>query len=146
MPRSKKELDKEQMFKKIMPSIPHEDGEPAVSKPLAVRVEGIPAEPVEQKPAPQPDEPPVLVNLARIVLESKLDDAIRKFQCCKCELCRYDTLAVALNKTKPHYVLARTSEYVLDTASPELIQECMSALIRAVLVVKNSPNHENRNP
>lgn len=190
MSRNKKQLDKESMFKKIMPSTA--EGDQAVasprefSAPVPPPLAAFPADiaPAAVKPATQtsfsaapvtavplaampdtfaplvsqpgtatifsqeqrPSVPPVqatpqLVNLARVALEERLPAALEKFNCCDCDQCCLDVLAIALNKTKPEYAIINEGEVPASLITPELSRDAMTSLVQAIMLVKAHPRH-----
>ena len=82
----------------------------------------------------------LLVNLAELLVADRLDAVFEKFHCCRCDKCKKDVAAIALNSLPAHYVVAEPE------ALPGLLAQCQtrevsSALVRAVLQVKNHPRH-----
>lgn len=148
MAKSKKELDKDVMYSKIMPSAfltPDED-EPLPPKP---------------EPAPPKDELSNLrdklfsrpqssavgasmqnipVNLMEFAVAQRLEEAFSKFNCCKCDRCKRDVAAIALNKLSPHYVVAPPEQLeALSATIPS--RDVAAALIQAILKVRAEPRH-----
>jgi len=80
----------------------------------------------------------VMVNL---VVE-KLGIVLKKMNCCKCERCKDDIVAVALNSLKPMYVVGTRDE--IDNRKEEFSKlglEVTTAVLKAVLLVRRKPNH-----
>ena len=151
----KKNIDKDYIFNLIMPSGPA----PADEEPQEAEVQQQPLEPVEapardslsllqerinQAPSAavklRPAKELVLVNLMEQLVAARLDEAFSKFNCCRCDKCRRDVAAMALNSLAPNYVVAEPD------AVPQLLQECSTkdvsaALVKAILYVKGHPKH-----
>lgn len=94
------------------------------------------AAPVQLRPAKNL----VLVNLVEQLVADRLDGAFDKFNCCRCDKCRRDVAALALNALPPQYVVAEPEEI------PKLLEEAPAkdiptALVKAILQIKNNPKH-----
>ncbi|MEG1942833.1 MAG: late competence development ComFB family protein, partial [Angelakisella sp.] len=127
MAKARKEIDKDSMYQKIMPSAMRsvqpsaaEDTEAAPQKkapprtttrkappksapapaPIAAEAPApIPAPAPIQAPAPAAaDSKPNIVNIMELLIDDKIDLAMEKFHCCTCDRCRQDITAMALNK------------------------------------------------
>ena len=154
MGSAKKDFDKEYIYNLIMPSGPAltEDApDPVPETDPSTEAEG-PArdslsllkDRLHQTAAPaiplRPAKELVLVNLMEQLVIDRLDEVFAKFNCCRCDRCKRDVAALALNFLKPHYIVAEP-----DTL-PGLIEalptkEVSSALVKAILQVKNHPRH-----
>ena len=82
----------------------------------------------------------VLVNLVEQLVADRLDGAFDKFNCCRCDKCRRDVAALALNALPPQYVVAEPEDIprLLEQAPAK---EIPSALVKAILQIKNTPKH-----
>lgn len=74
------------------------------------------------------------------LVAERLDAAFEKFNCCRCDKCKKDVAALALNYLPPQYVVADKEKL------PQLLQEYFTkevsgALIKAILQIKNHPRH-----
>ncbi len=168
MARSKKEIDKELMYQKILPTanqgtrerkqpaatmvdpilFPQRQAEPAAEPPKPVEqpapIAPEPQPPVVEIPAAEPPAPepkePQLVNLMEGFVSSRIDEVMQKFNCCSCERCRRDILAMALNKLPPLYVLEDDLN-LRDQKEKERSADVAAALVKSVLAIKAHPNH-----
>ena len=129
MPRSKREVSREKMYEKIMPSL--------------ARVAD-----VETETAPRREERKIeteeysLVNVNYELVASRVDDVIKRFKCCDCERCKKDVIALAMNSLGSQYKVAREKrEEILKHSTQGKIQEVSAALVQAVIKVKASPRH-----
>ena len=52
----------------------------------------------------------VLVNLMEELVINKLDSTLDRFNCCKCDKCKKDIAALALNRLKPRYVVMKEAQ------------------------------------
>ncbi len=154
---SPKGFDKEYIFNLIMPSASEPETEAEETEP----------EPSPQPEAePEPEEAPdslsllreqlnrpgspvmqlrpgknlVLVNLAEQLVADRLEAVFEKFNCCRCDKCRHDVAALALNTVQPQYVVTTLEEIpaLLEAADT---REIPGALVKAILHVKNHPKH-----
>lgn len=153
MPKSRKEISKDIMYGKIMPSslqrhassppvAPLDAAEPESAALLARETATpTPAELFDQNGVKlQQQAPALVVNLSEYLVSDKLEAAFAKFRCCQCDKCKKDVAAMALNLLKPHYVVARQEELdglLLKYNGPEV----SSAIIKAILQVRNHPRH-----
>ena len=84
----------------------------------------------------------VLVNLMEELVISRLDSTLDRFNCCKCDKCKKDIAALALNRLKPRYVVMKEGEQEKRRkAELENGSEVTGALVQAILVVKKAPWH-----
>lgn len=155
MGSSKKDFDKEYIFNLIMPTGPAENsGEdappipqpepPAQNEPADYGDLALLKERISQTAAPaiqlHPVKKFVLVNLMEQLVIDRLDEAFSKFNCCRCDKCRRDVTALALNMLPSHYVVTEPD------ALPGLLEahdtrEISAALVKAIIQVKNHPQH-----
>ncbi|MBC8585803.1 late competence development ComFB family protein [Youxingia wuxianensis] len=154
MAASKKEFDKDYIFSLIMPSAPiaSENIQPPSDDSTTGGTDETPAhdslsilqDRISQITSPavklRPAEEFVLTNLMEQLVADRLDEVFFKFNCCRCDKCRRDVAALALNSLPPRYVVVQPDEL------SSLLQDCStkdvsSALVKAILYVKNHPNH-----
>ena len=156
MGASKKDFDKEYIFNLIMPTGLSAEAEEEPSAQTEVPPSEEYIEPADNglsllkerinqataAPSVQlhPVQELVLVNLMEQLVVERLDEVFSKFNCCRCDKCRRDVAALALNTLAPHYVVAEPDQL------PALIKSCdtkeiSSALVKAILQVKNHPQH-----
>lgn len=153
MAGQKPEFNKDYVFNLIMPSAPVQppQAEPQPTQPASA--EAKPAEEndtlslLRKRLLAQPDamrlstpKEMVLVNLAEQLVADRLDAVFEKFNCCRCNKCKQDAAALALNMLPAHYVVAAPDEL------PALLEQCptkevSAALIKAILQVKSHPMH-----
>ena len=154
---SPKGFDKEYIFNLIMPSAsePETEAEETETEPspqpeaepepeeapdsLSLLREQLnrPVSPVMQL---RPGKNLVLVNLAEQLVADRLEAVFEKFNCCRCDKCRHDVAALALNTVQPQYVVTTLEEIpaLLEAADT---REIPGALVKAILHVKNHPKH-----
>lgn len=150
MTKSKKEIDKDLMYKKLMPSGPR--------SAKAAKTEGEPTSAytqiTEEEPLPQrrtimrrevgvpfmDTQPTILVNAMESVVLGKLDYVLSKCECCKCDRCKKDIVAKALNKLPPKYMVLTEGQLTPDV-DHQMNAQVISAMIQAVLAVRAKPRH-----
>ncbi len=108
--------------------------------------------PVEEVPASNPapsaagKEPEKelhsLINIAEYAITSKIDEIIERMNVCRCNLCRQDIAAAALNLMPVQYV--STEELHGDALEQYLAEngkDVTAALVKACIKVKTKPRH-----
>lgn len=154
MARTKKEIDKELMYKKLMPSEPKMFLSPAEAAPDGP---GPAADPAgegtgsfaakHRVPKPRKVTVPTMdsrktevINVMEAVVLEKLDSVLSRFQCCCCDRCKKDIVALALNKLPPKYKVLPEGEPPPDI-DPQLNAQIVTAMIQAVIKVRAKPRH-----
>ena len=157
MARTKREIDKELMYKKLMPSarvareqeVPTrpESGSP-VPIPSAPAVSSPPAPAAGQKP-PEPhrlaipsldNRQMIIVNRMESCVLGKLDEVLERCSCCRCDRCKKDIVALALNKLPPKYMVLADGQPEPDIDAQTNAQ-IVAAMIQAVIKVRANPRH-----
>lgn len=84
-----------------------------------------------------------LVNAIEPIVEERLNTFLKDYDCCKCDKCVMDMMALALNNIKPAYV--NTEKGVLFTRINNTKMQATTdidvAVIRAIELVSSSPHH-----
>lgn len=146
----KKEIDKELMYKKLMPSAPENHKAPPLPQPESTETtDSAPITPVPQNYQTNRREigipvfdthKTVLINTMETVVMEKLDTVLNRFNCCKCDRCKKDIVALALNKLPPKYMVLAENQPLPIIGTQENAQ-VVSAIIQAVLTVRNHARH-----
>ena len=143
MAKTKKELDKDLMFSKIMPAL---SGNPFSDLPAA------------ESPAPTDaisalrdkifsrsedfceSDSIITINIMENLVLRNVDTVIQRFNVCGFDRCRRDICACALNQLPPRYIVAKKDK--IAKAESEIQQKTvMDALIKAVIQVRSHPRH-----
>lgn len=154
MAKTKKDIDKELMYKILMPSGPKsaKNAKNAVEEESSsTYAEAVAAaeEPLNQHRTimrrevgvPFMDtQPTILVNAMENIVLEKLDYVLSKCQCCKCDRCKKDIVAKALNKLPPRYMVLAEGQPTPDV-DHQTNAQVVSAMIQAVLAVRAKPRH-----
>lgn len=149
MAPARRDFDKDYIFNLIMPTSPAQEAapepEPIVQEDPAQDSLSLLRERINQKAGLstvqlRSTKELVLVNLMEQLVADRLDEAFEKFNCCRCDKCRQDAAALALNALPPRYVVAEPD------ALPGLLAGCSTkevyaALVKAILQVKSHPQH-----
>lgn len=160
MAKSKNEIDKEIMYRKIMPTVsrplkqsaPFTESESAAPTPTPSGISAPAAASAGVKGAVnrtsaasmqiQESRNMILVNVMEDLVLSKLDSTLARFNCCKCNKCKKDVAAVALNRLTPRYMVMKEDDAIKrKSVEEEYGSEVTSALIQAILIVKKAPRH-----
>ncbi|MBP1925782.1 hypothetical protein J2Z76_001643 [Sedimentibacter acidaminivorans] len=84
----------------------------------------------------------IIYNVMEGLVMEKLDITLQKMNCCKCDRCRDDIVALALNNLKPLYIVATRDE--IESKKQEFSKsglEVTTAVLKAVLSVRRNPRH-----
>lgn len=89
------------------------------------------------------DENMPLVNITEMVARDRLMQLLTHYDCCKCEKCISDMLAIALNSLKPQYVSTRKGELFkrVDSSHIQYTVDLDIALTKAIELVSSNPHH-----
>lgn len=118
---------------------PPEEEEEDVPDSLSLLREKL-SRPVTASVPLRPTKNLVVVNLVEQLVADRLDAAFDKFNCCRCDKCRRDVAALALNALPPQYVVAEPEELpLLLEKAPS--KEIPTALVKAIIQIKNNPQH-----
>lgn len=151
--KAKKEIDKELMYKKLMPSglgqvktsiesATHGDASRAAVLPTpnaASREKRVPEPHTVGMPVTNGPKT-IVVNLMEMAVLEKLGDVLGRFKCCRCDKCQKDIVALSLNKLPPKYTVINEGQPVPDLDQQTKAQ-VLTALIQAVIKVRANPRH-----
>lgn len=86
---------------------------------------------------------PELTNYMETLVYEILDDVMDKMECCKCEHCRMDVAAIALNSLIPKYVVTDSGKLYtkINLLQQQFDVDVLSAVTKAALIVKEHPRH-----
>ena len=85
----------------------------------------------------------LVANIMEEIVEAKLDIFLAQVDMCKCDMCRADVLALALNRLPPKYVVSTSGDVYsrLQTTTTQMMAEITVALTSAVEMVSRRPRH-----
>jgi len=78
------------------------------------------------------------------VVGHMLEDMLLKSEVCKCEICRRDIIAYALNKLPPKYAVTKKGElfFRVSEFTPQFEIDVQVALSEAIKVISEHPRHK----
>lgn len=86
----------------------------------------------------------MLINVNEEFVKNRLPELLSEYDCCKCEKCIDDMMAIALNNIKPAYV--NTNEGVLfkriNSTLPQNHADMDIEIIKAINMVSQHPKHD----
>lgn len=86
----------------------------------------------------------MVYNVNEQVVKERLDKLLDEFDCCKCEKCIGDMMAIALNHMKPAYVNSVSGGLFtrVDASRLQNMTLIDVEVIKAINMVGNNPKHE----
>ena len=85
-----------------------------------------------------------LVNIAEHTVQDTLEDILKSYDdICKCERCRFDMAAIALNKLKPNYAVTSEGAVMSRVAltEPQNVADVVRSVTDAIRIVSKNPRH-----
>ncbi|MCX7614194.1 MAG: late competence development ComFB family protein [Clostridiales bacterium] len=85
----------------------------------------------------------ILINIVEKKVLDKIDELIKDMDMCKCEKCRFNAAAIALNSLPPHYVTTTTGALLAGIISTEFNYQTnvFVEVMKALMIVKEHPLH-----
>lgn len=85
-----------------------------------------------------------VVNVMEEVVKDRLEVLLKEHDCCKCDTCKGDMLAMALNTLKPKYVNSKKGELFskLNASKMQNTVDIDVAVAKAISVVSSSPHRK----
>lgn len=83
-------------------------------------------------------------NYMEKLVFQEIDKIMEEVNMCTCEKCKYDVAAIALNLLPPKYVVSDKGQVFtkLSSVEEQFKVDVLSAITKAAMKVKQSPNHE----
>jgi hypothetical protein len=83
-----------------------------------------------------------LFNITEKLVLKKLNATLKRVNCCRCDRCKKDIIAITLNNLKPLYIVATKDEIdqKIDNMK-DLGSKVTTEVIKAILVVRKNPRH-----
>ena len=83
-------------------------------------------------------------NILEDLITYKLDDLIDSTGVCKCDRCRNDIIAIALNKLPSRYVSSAGGDIMarIQSMDDQMQANITTTILKAIDVVKTKPHHE----
>lgn len=94
---------------------------------------------------PEPEPEFVLINVMERIVSDKIIYFMRQFECCTCEKCIADTIALTLNGLPPKYIVTKPAAEapLLSFYTNHFISEITVEATKACMTVKENPKHKN---
>jgi len=146
MARSKKELDKDLMFSKIMPALSSNpfcsdtSSEQAESEASPNAISALRDKIFARSSSFIEADTIATINVMETLVLKNVDEVIQRFNVCSCDRCRCDICAYALNILPPRYAVVNPSKIeLLEAETPKKI--IIDALIKAAIQIRSNPHH-----
>jgi len=142
MMKTKREMDKDTMFSKIMPTFADHmpgSGSGTADREGSLRKDKKALFNRDDSQAEDRDAVVIYSISERLVLKA-VDEVVGRFNTCRCDRCRRDIVAYALNHLPPLYIVADLS-HVEKVELEYDKKRIFDALVKAVLKVRSSPRH-----
>lgn len=85
---------------------------------------------------------PKLINIKEVMIHNKIDEVLEKFNCCKCNSCKLEITAIALNRLTPQYTICHSDEELDEIIPNSEYSKITSALINAIITIRANPIHK----
>lgn len=131
------ESQKESREKEPEAELPTQESEPS-AEPVAE-----PESTIVSEPEPEPEF--VRINVMERIVSDKIIYFMRQFECCTCEKCIADTIALTLNGLPPKYIVTEPAAEapLLSFYTNHFISEITVEATKACMTVKENPRHKN---
>lgn len=85
-----------------------------------------------------------LKNYMEDVVFMMIDDVLKNVEVCKCQKCKLDIVALALNNLPPKYLVTEKGELYskISSLQQQFEVDVISAIIKAAVLVSRAPRHE----
>lgn len=153
------ESQKESREKEPEAELPTQESEPSTEPEATAEAETnaavepeltIEAEPVAEPEStivsePEPEPEFVRINVMERIVSDKIIYFMRQFECCTCEKCIADTIALTLNGLPPKYIVTEPAAEapLLSFYTNHFISEITVEATKACMTVKENPRHKN---
>jgi len=84
-------------------------------------------------------------NYMEEIVLNAMDDILKDINMCKCEKCRLDIAAKALNDLPPQYVVSEKGEVYskIKSLKTQFEVDVIAAITKAAILVKRNPMHDD---
>ncbi len=86
----------------------------------------------------------LMKNYMEEIVWSSLDEILKDINMCRCDRCKLDIAAKALNDLPPQYIVTPKGEIYskINNLIAQFEVDVISAITKAAIIVKRNPNHE----
>lgn len=83
-------------------------------------------------------------NYMEEIVLSSMDEILKDINMCKCERCKLDIAAKALNDLPPQYIVTQKGEIYskINNLKIQFDVDVISAITKAAIIVKRNPSHD----
>ncbi|MGN0641976.1 MAG: late competence development ComFB family protein [Huintestinicola sp.] len=83
-------------------------------------------------------------NMTEEIVRPRLEELLKDYDCCKCEKCVDDMMAIILNNVKPQYVNSNEGALFsrINSTRVQVTTDIDVAIIKAINLVSSKPHHE----
>ncbi|NLK64908.1 MAG: late competence development ComFB family protein [Tissierellia bacterium] len=151
MSKNKKSFNRDLMYKKIMPTIPKKGLEAAQENEEVLNTYAVGGENLREGSVFKNKElniikeeksEEILFNITEKIVLKKLSATLKRVNCCRCDRCKKDIIAITLNNLKPLYIVATRDEIEQKINNMENMgSKVTTEVIKAILVVRKNPRH-----
>lgn len=87
----------------------------------------------------------IIKNYMEEIVFTTIDDVLKDIIMCKCDRCRMDIAAKALNDLPPQYVVTEKGEVYskIKNLKVQFEVDVISAITKAAVIVKRNPRHDD---
>ncbi len=82
-----------------------------------------------------------IYNLTEKVILEKLDVVMENMNCCRCDRCKMDVVALTLNNMEPYYVVRAQDSPDYTKLEKEIADKATKAVLKSAIKVRKNPRH-----
>lgn len=85
-----------------------------------------------------------LKNYMEEIVLSTMEEILKDIKMCKCDRCKLDIAAKALNDLPPQYIVTQKGEIYskINNLKTQFEVDIIAAVTKAAILVKRNPNHD----
>ncbi|NLU52632.1 MAG: late competence development ComFB family protein [Clostridiaceae bacterium] len=85
-----------------------------------------------------------LKNYMEEIVLSTMEEILKDINMCKCDRCKLDIAAKALNDLPPQYIVTQKGEIYskINNLKTQFEVDIIAAVTKAAILVKRNPNHD----
>lgn len=85
-----------------------------------------------------------LKNYMEVIVKDTIEDILPDINVCRCERCKLDIAAKALNDLPPKYVVTQKGEIFskINKLRSQFEVDVITAITKAAILVKRNPSHD----
>lgn len=83
-------------------------------------------------------------NFMEVIVFNLMNEVLPDINVCKCEKCKLDIAAIALDDLPPKYIVTEKGELYskIDALQQQFEVDVISAITKAAVLVKRNPRHD----